>query len=142
MNNNEFVDKHIALLHNSDCSVFAEAKAEMLADLEAMQIAAKNEWIVSEYDELVNFNTNFHVLVKLEEHAFQHWANYYNEHYARPDYPHLKPANVEELKSRIRPDGYHEFQMHEMMEIFGRVESKEFMNTNVKLYRRELNRES
>lgn len=64
--------------------------------------------------ELLEFNINYHVLVKLKDNGYKFWLDYINK---------LRTGREKEeldyLKAKANKDGYVEFQLWEFMQIFG-----------------------
>ncbi len=84
------------------------------------------------------FNINSHVYVKLTEKGILHFVNKHNE--IADKIKHLMSVlTIEEFASRADADGYHEFQMHEFMEVYGdTVISDTLFYTNVFFKKSEL----
>lgn len=67
--------------------------------------------------EQIKFNINHQVKVKVTDYGYDVWLEYSNQ-FAKysPTYPII---TIEELKANQDEDGYTEFQMWDMMSIFG-----------------------
>ena len=63
----------------------------------------------------VQFNINNHIYVKLKDAGILAYLQQYNQ-YVRHESDKL---TIEAFMKRADKDGFHEFQMHEFMEIFG-----------------------
>lgn len=65
--------------------------------------------------DFVKFNVNYHVYVKVKDAGILAYLAHYNQ-YIRIETDKL---TIEAFMKRADKDGYHEFQMHEFMEVFG-----------------------
>lgn len=65
--------------------------------------------------EQINFNINHHVKVKLTNYGYSIWVEHHNKYSTKP----LTVESILKLKDREDEDGYLDFQMHELMNIFG-----------------------
>ena len=66
-------------------------------------------------NKFVQFNINYHVYVKLKDAGILAYLKHYNKYAPKEEDKLTIPIFMERADS----DGYHEFQMHEFMEVFG-----------------------
>ena len=66
--------------------------------------------------ELVKFNLNYNVRVRIKDKGIEHYVRKYNE--IMPFYLH---TSFKEFKQKADADGYHTMQMHSFMDDFGCV---------------------
>lgn len=67
--------------------------------------------------EFTKINLNSHVKVKLTDSNMVKWLE--NQNQCSSFYPKVKKVTLEELISKKDIEGYHMFQLHKYMEIFG-----------------------
>jgi len=76
--------------------------------------------------EQIKFNINDPVKVKVTEYGYEVWLEYSNQFVKySPTYP---VTTIEELKAKQDDDGYTEFQLWDMMSIFGSKMQMGFKN--------------
>ena len=63
----------------------------------------------------VNFNINHQVKVKLTNYGISVWAEHYNKYSTKP----LTAESILKLKDKEDENGYTNFQMHDLMSVFG-----------------------
>lgn len=61
------------------------------------------------------FNANYDVYVKLKDNGIKHYIKEYNE-----NMPIEYQKSFNEVKKFANEDGYHKFQLHFFMDIFGK----------------------
>lgn len=84
--------------------------------------------------ELTKFNINSYILVKLSDLGIIHYVQKYNNN----DIPLWNQISCSEMTSRRNADGYHKFQFHEFLDMFGDLgmSASDYFETTV-LFRSE-----
>jgi predicted signal transduction protein with EAL and GGDEF domain len=85
--------------------------------------------------ELVKFNLNYNVRVRIKDKGIEHYVRKYNE--IMPFHLH---TSFKEFKQKADADGYHTMQMHSFMDDFGcmGLSLADLVDTNIYLFQKDV----
>ena len=85
--------------------------------------------------ELVKFNLNYNVRVRIKDKGIEHYVRKHNE--IMPFHLH---TSFKEFKQKADADGYHTMQMHSFMDDFGCMGLRlaDLVDTNIYLFQKDV----
>lgn len=85
--------------------------------------------------ELVKFNLNYQVRVRIKDQGIEHYVRNYND--IMPFDLHI---SFKEFKQKADADGYHTMQMHAFMDYFGCMGNRlaDLVDINIYLFQKDI----